>query len=504
MHVFKIYRFSTSVVTFKLVFYIILVKGALCIQNQGSKSANTTKTNDTETNIFENSTLIKNSPVGNLSDRKESNSQSPIPLEKITESEKSKKHVFEKDTIYETISPVHEVEQHLTTASNQWIQIPESIEESAGFRPSIHLGEIGEVNFTGIIMKPFNKIQQLGFQKIVNTEANHGSHPRLIRQKLVKFYDTDDRYKPEAIKLQPIPLSEYFHNLQNLHNSESNEHLQNEHVETHYVDKEPIEGMKIIHGILSMRPMKFVEENYNLGTTERPYHQVNLEKPYHLVNFEIPYHPVNAEEAHHQVNVETPHSLERPHVVFGNSVKFPNEERFSQPFYTHNHEYNSPLQFEHIEKPKFEFEHIKKPEFEHIKKPEFEFEHIKKPEFEFDQFKKPELEYEKFPNLEIEYDKFKKPGLGLEYYKQPELNCEYSRRPEILVDSFQSEEHGNTENLEKPHNVAYVTTYETTRTRTKKFPYQFYQPMFLSEVPYLHEEHLHEDVSNEKRFEILK
>ena len=482
MRLIRVFRSSTSATTLKFVFCLILVEGALCVQTHVNASAkNTAEKNGPDGNRSSSNGPIK-PEVRNGPERKDSDSRSPAPVQESAESEEHKEYLFENDSVHETISPVHEtispvhetissvheVDQYSTTEGNQEMHISESSRENLGFRPSMHLGQIGEINFTGTIINPFNKVQHIGFENVLSPEANIGSvgiHPQSVRQKAIKFYDTDNGYKPEAVKVQPNPpiqLSEYLHNLQNQQNLQS-QHHQNQYAESDYAHRAPARDMRIIQGILSMRPMSFDGGNYNLGTTETPYHYVNVERPY-PVTTEKPYHGEYVEKPYHVVNVENPYSqehLQKPysfvntetpyHFVFEKPTKFHSEEKFAQPPYAQEYEYIKPFQYEHLKKPEFEYEHFKKPE------------------------------------------------LYLEHFKKPEFHLEYFKKPAISVDYLQPGLHGNSENF-GPQNVVYITTHETTLMRTKKYPSQYHSPLYATELPILHEDHSHEYDSHEKRY----
>lgn len=457
------------------MFCLILVEGALCIQTQANSSAkNTTEKDGPDRNGTGSDRSVSNEPIKpeviTGLERKDSKLQSPAPIYEITtESEEHTGYTFENDAVNETISPVDEVYEHSTTESNQGIDIQESSRESVEFRPSVHLGQIGEISFTGTMMNPFNKVQHIAFQNGISPGTNIGkigTHPQSVRQKTVKFYDTDNGYKPETVKVQPIQLSEYIHKLQNQQNLQI-QHHQNDYAESGYAHRTPVHDTRFIQGILSMRPMAFDGANYNLETTERPYYYVNaerpypesVEKPYHVENVQKPYHTFNSEKPCLQAHLEKPYSFvntETPyHYVFEKPTKFQNEEKNGQPLYTQGYEYIKPLQYDHLKKPEIEYEHFQKPEF-----------HI-------------------------------------EHFRKPEFNLEYFKKPEVSVDYLQPGLHGSSEhfgNTGKHENTVYITTHEATHTRTKKYPYQFHSPLFATELPVLHEDHSHEYESHEKRY----
>lgn len=407
------------------------------------------------------------------SETTKSRSKEPAPIYETLEIEVHKKHNFENESIFETVSSIQEFDDR-TSAKVQ--------RDNDGFKPSTFLGQIGEINFTGTIVNPFLKTNHVGSEN-VTPEIHHDTHQQSVRENSLKFFDTDNGYKAESVKTQPI---QYYDQVNNLRSN------QNKISDTHYSTKTPIHETKVIHAIISIKPSHF--ENANLEITENSLQNINIDQHNndhqnignhnhqnigqqnigyqniahqqtvgHLHNVDHQHenqqnidnqqyvdhqhntnqYYTNIESQYPQTNLQKPYFIEnteRP-VVYENNIKFPNGEKYVQ---TYNQNYG----------------HVAGYQLDHLQKPEFEF------------------------DLQL---------------RKPELYIDSLRKPESSFNGLHSGLFGNWDHFSKPDNVVYAITHEVAHMKTKHFPYHFQHPKAIGEIPSTLELHPHDCLLKKNR-----
>ncbi|XP_043466521.1 uncharacterized protein LOC122501254 [Leptopilina heterotoma] len=364
-----------------------------------------------------------------------------------------KKSTFENESLKSLNPPqIHEVDQRSLNNNKR---------ESDDFKPSTFLGKIGEINFTGMIVNPFLKAQHNAASVNLLPEINHHHH-QSVSQTANKFFpDTDNRYKADPIKTQPI--HQHTQNSQNSHDGHYQFSLSN-----HSGSSQKNSNMetKVIQGMISIKPA--TTENTHLETTEH-YQNNDHHNQYHHQQYQ--HQPIPNQYQHQQYqnqyikpnyypsgdhqNIQKPYFIdgtERP-VIFENNIKFPTGERFAQQ------NYNT-----------YDLGNVVNTVEQHLQRPEFELEH---------QFRKPE----------VYVDHYRKPEVFIEHYKKPEVFVDYLKKPEIsssAIDNLHTGIFGNNWNnnhLTKPENV-YLITHEVAHMKTKHIPHQHFQ-QHLPPVPQL-------------------